>query len=92
MLNFFREKKLNYIEVSGKINDNVVKMLKEVADQLYNDIKKNKGKKIFTSSSEFTNIRVKNEKNRRRVDGNHKLVYGIYYKSRNRTTFEKGNL
>ena len=67
-------------------------MLKEVADQLYNDIKKNKGKKVFTSSSEFTNIRVKNEKNRRRVDGIHKLVYGIYPKSRNRSTFEIGNL
>ena len=46
-LNFCIEKNLNYIEVSAKINDNVVKMLKEAADKLYNDIKKDKVKNIY---------------------------------------------
>ena len=32
-----------------------------IAYQLYNDINKDKGKKTITSSSEFTNIQVKNE-------------------------------
>jgi Ras-related protein Rab-11A len=61
VLNFCRVRKFNYIEVSAKNNDNVEKMFKEVAYQLYNDIKKDKGKKAITSSSEFTNIQVKNE-------------------------------
>ena len=47
-LNFCIEKNLNYIEVSAKINDNVVKMLKEPVDQLYNDIKKDKVKNIYS--------------------------------------------
>ncbi len=51
MLNFCREKQLNYIEVSVENNDNFVKMFKEVACQLYNDIRKDKGNKIITSSS-----------------------------------------
>ena len=63
VLNFCREKKFNYIEVSAKNNDNVEKMFKEVAYQLYNDFKKDKTKKTINGSSEFTNIQVKNDKN-----------------------------
>ena len=63
ILNFCRLKKLNYIEVSAKNNENVEKMFKEVAYQLYNDIKKDNTKKTINGSSEFTNIQVKNDKN-----------------------------
>ena len=47
VLNFWREKKLNFIEVSAENNDNFVKTFKEVAYQLYNDIKKDKDNKIL---------------------------------------------
>ena len=43
VLNFCRVRKFNYLEVSAKNNDNVETMFKEVAYQLYNDIKKDKG-------------------------------------------------
>ena len=63
VINYCKEKLFNYMEISAKNNNNIEKMFKEVAYQLYNLVKKNKTSKKISNSGEFTNIKVKNENN-----------------------------
>jgi small GTP-binding protein len=63
VINYCKEKLFNYMEISAKNNNNIEKMFKEVAYQLYSLVKKNKTDKRVSSSGEFTNITVKNENN-----------------------------
>ena len=63
VINYGKEKLFNYMEISAKNNNNIEKMFKEVAYQLYSLVKKNKTDKRVSSSGEFTNITVKNENN-----------------------------
>lgn len=63
VLDYCKEKLFNYMEISAKSNNNIEKMFKEVAYQLYNLVKKNKTNKKVSNSGEFTNIKVKNENN-----------------------------
>ena len=63
VINYCKEKLFNYMEISAKNNNNIEKMFKEVAYQLYNLVKKNKTSKNISNSGEFTNIKVKNENN-----------------------------
>ena len=63
VINYCKEKLFNYMEISAKNNNNIEKMFKEVAYQLYNLVKKNKTDKRISNSGDFTNITVKNENN-----------------------------
>ena len=63
VINYCKEKLFNYMEISAKSNNNIEKMFKEVAYQLYNLVKKNKNSKKISNKGEFTNIKVKNENN-----------------------------
>ena len=60
ILEYCRKNVLNYIEISAKNNINIEKMFKEVAYQLYKDIKKNERNKIksYENKGNFTNIQV----------------------------------
>ena len=49
------------MEISAKNNSNVEKMFKEVAYQLYMDVKKNKNSKTISNSGSFTTIKEQNE-------------------------------
>ena len=63
VINYCKEKLFNYMEISAKNNNNIEKMFKEVAYQLYSLVKKNKIDKRISNSGDFTNITVKNENN-----------------------------
>ena len=69
VINYCKEKLFNYMEISAKNNNNIEKMFKEVAYQLYNLVKKNKTTKTISNSGEFTNIKVKNENNSNQKKG-----------------------
>ena len=69
VINYCKEKLFNYMEISAKNNNNIEKMFKEVAYQLYNLVKKNKTSKNISNSGEFTNIKVKNENNSNKKKG-----------------------
>jgi Ras-related protein Rab-11A len=69
VINYCKEKLFNYMEISAKSNNNIEKMFKEVAYQLYNLVKKNKTAKTISNSGEFTNIKVKNENNSNQKKG-----------------------
>ena len=60
ILEYCRKNVLNYIEISAKNNINIEKMFKEVAYQLYMDIKrKEKNKKnTYENKGKFSNIQV----------------------------------
>ena len=60
ILEYCRKNVLNYIEISAKNNINIEKMFKEVAYQLYMEIKKKEKNKIktFENKGNFSNIQV----------------------------------
>ena len=60
ILEYCRKNVLNYMEISAKNNVNIEKMFKEVAYQLYMDIKKDQNNKIKTyeNKGKFSNIQV----------------------------------
>ena len=60
ILEYCRKNVLNYIEISAKNNINIEKMFKEVAYQLYINIKKNENNKIqkYENKGKFSNIQI----------------------------------
>ena len=65
ILDYCQKHLFNYLEISAKNNINIEKMFKEIAYQLYMDIKKNekKNSKSFSSGGNFSNIQVNMENN-----------------------------
>ena len=60
ILDYCEKNVLNYIEISAKNNTNIEKLFKEVAYQLYNEIKNNNNKNIIKKENKgnFSNIQV----------------------------------
>ena len=65
ILDYCEKHLFNYLEISAKDNYNIEKMFKEVAYQLYMDIKKNENNKLKSvgNGGNFSNIQVQMENN-----------------------------
>ena len=61
VLNFCKDKYFNYMEISAKSNNNIERMFKEVAYQLFKGAQKNKNSKTVSDSGGFTNIQNQKE-------------------------------